>query len=273
MSSVVDANVEVHTRMAGTYNELEPHFRPENQAKVRAVLERLAARVGGGKLVDVGCGTGFILHLARDLFREIHGVDVTQAMLDRVDRSSGNIELHRGPAEELPFGDASVDMVSAYSFIHHTEDYWAVLREAARVLRPGGLLYIDLEPNKAFWDRMSELPRGDVPGLSAMVRRGRDSVVATDEQVEKDFGIPQETFRQAEYSKSILGGIDAREVERRAPELGFSRCETRFEWFLGQAEVMHGRSFEEAARIEEYLRGVAPLSDHLFKYLQFVLVK
>ncbi len=62
-------------------------------------------------------------------------------------------------------------------------------------------------------------------------------------------------------------------MQRRAPGLGFSSCTVRPEWFLGQGEVMHGRSFEEAARVEDYLRSVSPLADHLFKYLQIILVK
>jgi ubiquinone/menaquinone biosynthesis C-methylase UbiE len=271
-SSVVEANIEVHTRLASSYNQ-EPHFRPENQAKVRGVLETLRRRCSGGKMLDLGCGTGFLIALARDLFEEIHGVDVTQAMLDLVDRSSGNITLHRVAAEHLPFPDASFDLVTAYSFIHHTHDYWAVLAEACRVLKPGGICYVDLEPNKAFWDAVSALPSGKAPELSAIVRKARDSVTETDAQIERDFGIPRETFQTAEYSKAILGGIDAEEMKRRAPSLGFSSCTVRTEWFLGQGEVMHGHSFEEAARVEEYLRTVAPLADHLFKYLQIILVK
>ena len=38
---IVDANIAVHTAMASTYASSEPHFRPENQKKVRAKLERL----------------------------------------------------------------------------------------------------------------------------------------------------------------------------------------------------------------------------------------
>ena len=72
-SDVIRANVEVHSRMVEVYAK-EPHFRPENQAKVRGVLADLRTRAKGGKLLDLGCGTGFIINLARDLFDEIHGV-------------------------------------------------------------------------------------------------------------------------------------------------------------------------------------------------------
>jgi ubiquinone/menaquinone biosynthesis C-methylase UbiE len=271
---VVSANIAVHTRMADSYNQNEPHFRPENRAKVRKVLEEIKARAKGAeKLLDLGCGTGFVIDLAKDLFREVHGVDVTQAMLDKVDRSSGNITLHKALAEEVPLPDASFDVVTAYSFIHHTADYWAVLREARRLLRPGGVLYVDLEPNKLFWERMEKLSAKDVAGCSAMFKKAWGSVVETDAKVEAEFGIPQATFRDAEFSKAILGGVDAREVERRAGELGFSRCEVRFEWFLGQGDVMHGQSFEIAGKIEDYLRAAAPLTDHLFKYVRVILTK
>ena len=88
-------------------------------------------------------------------------------MLDRVDRSSGNITLHNTSAEKVPFPDNHFDMVSAYSFLHHTEDYRKVLREVARVLKPGGICYVDLEPNKAFWDALAKLSEEDKPWQAA----------------------------------------------------------------------------------------------------------
>ncbi|HEV2643606.1 MAG TPA: class I SAM-dependent methyltransferase, partial [Candidatus Elarobacter sp.] len=185
---VIRANIEVHTRMASTYQTNEPHFRPENRAKVRRVLETLAARAGGGRLLDVGCGTGFVIDLARDLFERIDGVDVTPAMLDRVDRAGGHVFVHEARAEALPFGDATFDMASSYAFMHHVTDHAAILREVRRVLRPGGLFYVDLEPNKLFWASMNALElRGGT--YSDIVAREIESVLHTDDAVEGEFGI------------------------------------------------------------------------------------
>jgi ubiquinone/menaquinone biosynthesis C-methylase UbiE len=274
-SEVIKANIDVHTMMADTYNSKEPHFRPENRAKVRANLEALKAK-GGDKLLDIGCGTGFIIDLAKDLFPEIRGVDVTQAMLDRVDVSSGNISLLNCSAEKLPYSDDYFDVVTAYAFLHHVEDYRKILREVFRVLKRGGSFYIDLEPNSVFWTAMEDLDRVRKDGrfaLSDIVLKEIDSVLYTDDRVEKEFGIEKDVFNKAEYTKSILGGIDPPRFMEDTRNIGFSECTVSYEWFLGQGAVMHGQSMQDALIVENYLRKVLPLSRGLFKYLKFILVK
>lgn len=269
---VIEANIAVHTRMADSYNRNEPHYRPENRANVRAKLEEMRQRFGGARLLDLGCGTGFIIDLAKDLFGAIDGVDVTQAMLDRVDVSGGNVRLHRCAAETLPFAGASFDVVSAYAFIHHLRDYSKVLREACRVLKPGGGCYIDLEPNRLFWQAMVRLEKQGGQ-YSDIVRREIDAVLHRDEGVMAEFGIEKAVFNAAEYTKALLGGIDPWQFRDECLRLGFRSCEVSFQWFLGQGAVMHQVSFEAAATVEAYLRRILPLSADCFKYLQFVLTK
>jgi SAM-dependent methyltransferase len=268
---VIRANIEVHTRMASTYQSNEPHFRPENRAKVRDVLAELAARAGGGRLLDVGCGTGFVIDLARDLFSRIDGIDVTPAMLERVDRSGGHVWLHQARAEALPFADASFDMASSYAFMHHVTDHVAILREVRRVLRPGGLFYVDLEPNKLFWAAMNGLELRGGP-YSDIVEREIQSVLHTDDAVEDEFGISAQTFRDAEPIKSVLGGFDPDEFAADAHSVGFSAVEVTPEWYLGQGSILHGQSAADAATVESYLRRALPATAHLFKYLRFVCV-
>jgi ubiquinone/menaquinone biosynthesis C-methylase UbiE len=270
---IVDANILVHTAMAASYDANEPHFKPENKAVVRKHLEHLRSRTGP-RLLDIGCGTGFVIGLARDLFAEIHGVDVTQAMLDRVDRSSGNITLHRSVAEKTPFPDDHFDAASAYSFIHHLTDYAEVLREVHRVLRPGGAFYVDLDPNKLFWKAIEQAQlRNGADPPSDIVAREIDSVLHTDDRVQKEFGIPAETFNLAENYKDIQGGIDGQEFRDKAPAIGFSSCQVGYYWYLGQGAVLHGQSAEAASTVESYLLRSLPVSAPLFKYVRFFLVK
>jgi ubiquinone/menaquinone biosynthesis C-methylase UbiE len=269
----VHANIVVHSRVADVYNETEPHFRPENQAKVRGILGSLRPRAPGGRLLDIGCGTGFIINLAKGIFDEIHGIDITEPMLARIDTSSGNVTVHHGLVEAMPFADKSFDVVTSYAFLHHVEDTRAILREVHRVLKPGGLLYIGLEPNSLFWQSMKQLEESGVTGLSDIVKREIDAVLHIDEKLESEFGLDPELVRQCEPMKSERGGLDPHELEREALDVGFSKVEFTPEWFLGQGTIMHGDSFETADKIDAYLRRLVPLSTGLFKYLMFVMVK
>jgi ubiquinone/menaquinone biosynthesis C-methylase UbiE len=271
---VIRANIAVHSAMASTYEEREPHFRPENRARVRAILARLAGEVGGGRLLDLGCGTGFMIRLAVGLFREIHGVDVTPAMLARVDTRGADIRLHEGRCESLPFEDGYFDCATAYSFLDHASDWREILREAHRVLRPGGKLYADLLPNRDFFALLATV-RPDDPALagSPHVRREATMLATQHQQVEREYGIDASDFLRAEPWKTGTRGIDAREIGQVAAELGFPRAEIEPHWFLGQGSVFHEQGEAAAALVAGHLRTLLPMSAGLFKYLRIVLTR
>jgi SAM-dependent methyltransferase len=273
---VLKANINIHTSLIDLYGD-QPHFRPENKEKVSAILRGLrnamALPAGGrSKLLDMGCGTGFVLGLAGDIFDELHGVDITPAMLDQIDTSSGRIHLHCGPAEKTPFEDDSFDIVTAYSFMDHLFELRSFLAEVYRVLKPGGIFYSDQNANRSFWDAVGSLA-GPLDGYSAIVRREMTEGMRPEDEFAKTRDIDTEELRTAEYIKTQENGIVAGEVVELAREIGFSDCQVKYDWFLGQGKVMHNQSFADAQIVENYLREVAPLSDCLFKYLRFDLRK
>ena len=272
MTEVIDANIAVHTALSEKYNTDEPHFRPENQAKVKARLEALAKRTGGRRLLDVGCGTGFIIHLAADLFDKIDGVDITPAMMAKVDRSVGDITLTQSQAETLPFPDNSFDAASAYSFLDHLEDYRVVLKEVARVLRPGGEFYVDLVPNRYYWSALAAVTPEGLQGASGFVTREHRMVTANDQDAAAKYGVSADTFRRMEPGKEV-GGILVDNLDEEATEAGFSSAELHFDWFLGQAKVMHQQSIGDAEIVDSYLHEALPLTRHLYKYIWLVLRK
>jgi len=269
---VPDANILVHTRMADTYNEREPHFRPENQAQVRKVLESIRAR-SGGKLLDLGCGTGFIIDLADGLFDEIHGIDITEAMLAKVDTSREHVTTHLGSADALPFEDDSFDVVTSYAFLHHLEDYKPVFDEVRRVLRPGGIFYVDLEPNAHFWRLASHFDVEEPGDYSDIVRKEIHSVCHTDDDVMEEYGIAKDVFNAAEHIKSIAGGIFGETLRTDALEAGFSTCDVQYQWYAGQGKVLHEQSAAAAETVDGYLREMLPLSRSLYKYIRFIITR
>ncbi len=272
MSDVIEANIHVHTSLAEVYNKDEPHFRPENKAKVSSRLEALKQRVEGERLLDLGCGTGFIIDLARPFFSTIRGVDITPAMLEQVDTEGHDIELHNGQVEDVPFEDNSFDALTAYSFLDHLEDQRAMLVEAKRVMKDGAEFYIDLVPNRFYWAALSQETDYDQVDVSAFVKREHDMVTENDKRIEAEYGIDADVFRAAEPAKET-GGVDPYEFKRLALDVGFSQCEVHFDWFLGNAKVLHQQSAEEAETVMAYLKECLPISKGMFKYVWFVLKK
>lgn len=104
-------------------------------------LSRSLGGVRGGGVLDFGCGTGRIsAWLARN-GAAVEGVDVTSEMVDaaRTNVPEGSFHVVDGPS--LPFEDARFDVVvSVYVLQYYVGRDESVLRELARVLRPGGRL-------------------------------------------------------------------------------------------------------------------------------------
>jgi SAM-dependent methyltransferase len=119
-------------------------FRPALNADEVDVLEGVLGP-GTGRCLDLGCGTGVAGETLRRLGWSVVGVDVSDAMLERA-RARG-LEGVRAGGEDLPFDDASFD--AAVSIWTHTDadDFPAMLRELARVLRPDApFAYIGAHP-------------------------------------------------------------------------------------------------------------------------------
>jgi ubiquinone/menaquinone biosynthesis C-methylase UbiE len=94
-------------------------------------------------VLDLGCGGGHVAYAVAPEVAEVTAYDLAAPMLAVVAQSAaarglGNIVTCRGAAEALPFAPASFDFVLSRFSAHHWRDFAAGLREAARVLAPGG---------------------------------------------------------------------------------------------------------------------------------------
>ncbi len=275
---VITANRKLHTILASSYNETEPHFKPENIAHVDRQLRKVFAVTNARRLLDLGCGTGFIINIAKKYVKEIDGVDVTEAMLARVDRSGdAAIRLHVADSGSFSVAEGSYDVVTAYSFLHHLYDIEPTLRNAAKALRLGGKFYSDLEPNFYFWRAISDLNPNDQ--YDFVVKREIDSVVEKDSEIQERFHVDKDTFNQAEYGKAFLGGFAHERLGEQLIAAGFRNVEVFYYWFLGQADLVNDSSRPRAEQVaaaemfaETLIRGL-PLTRHLFKYMGFVATR
>ena len=102
------------------------------------------------EVLDVGCGTGTILRTLSD--REnisAHGIDVEPEMLKIAKNKCPDADIRLCSCEETPYADDQFDILTACMAYHHFPDKEAFEKEALRILKPGGLLYI-ADPNFPF---------------------------------------------------------------------------------------------------------------------------
>ncbi|OYT70484.1 MAG: 3-demethylubiquinone-9 3-O-methyltransferase [Chloracidobacterium sp. CP2_5A] len=119
-------------------------LRAEGKLRNPWIASEIAARCGkGAPVLDIGCGGGFLSNeLARAGFAVI-GLDqsVESLAVARAHDETGSVRYEAGDALALPYPDASFSAVCAMDFLEHVEDPAGAIREAARVLRPGGLFF------------------------------------------------------------------------------------------------------------------------------------
>ena len=103
---------------------------------------------GDGLCLDLGCGTGQNLQTLRTTGRTVIGLEYSADQLRLARRRTARGEaLVQADAATLPFADAVFSTVAALWLSTDVDDFAAVLREAARVLRPGGVLaYYGVHP-------------------------------------------------------------------------------------------------------------------------------
>jgi arsenite methyltransferase len=107
---------------------------------------RVAELRPGETVLDLGSGAGLDLLLSARRVGptgRVIGLDMTPEMVELARQNTagaGNVEVHLGRIEQIPLPDASVDVVISNCVLNLSADKPAVLREVARVLRPGGRL-------------------------------------------------------------------------------------------------------------------------------------
>ena len=103
------------------------------------------------RVLDIGCGIGTYVNKLAEVSGDAYGVDIDPARVREGahTRQSRRGTLSVGVSERLPFSDASFDMVLLNEVIEHVKDDAETLREACRVLRPGGHVII-YAPNRLY---------------------------------------------------------------------------------------------------------------------------
>jgi 2-polyprenyl-6-hydroxyphenyl methylase/3-demethylubiquinone-9 3-methyltransferase len=120
-------------------------LRAESKLRNPWIAARLDEAFGDGRcrVLDVGCGAGFLCNDLALRGRAVTGIDLAADALAvaHAHDASGRVRYVEGDATALPFEDGSFEAVCAMDLLEHVESPERVITEASRVLAPGGLFF------------------------------------------------------------------------------------------------------------------------------------
>ncbi len=145
----IEVNNAVYSTLGSRWYDAEDDpialLRAEARLRNPWVAEQIEATFGEEprKVLDIGCGGGFLSNALSALGHTVTGLDQAAESLQIAAAydTSGKVKYERGDALSLPYAAHSFDVVCAMDFLEHVEEPARAIAEAARVLTPGGLFF------------------------------------------------------------------------------------------------------------------------------------
>ena len=170
------------------------------------------------RALEIGAGTGyFTLNMLRTgMIGQATCSDISPGMLATLNENAQRLGLEVrtevADAEQLPFADASFDLVFGHAVLHHIPDLERAMREFVRVLAPGGTIVFAGEPSR-YGDRLASVPKRAAGALAPLWRRAigarpaptpAESGMAADAALEGFVDV--HAFAPAELSRAARAG-------------------------------------------------------------------
>ncbi len=245
---ILDVNRRYHDVAALEYDsKWGVDFGAVGRAQVLGKVEKLLGRRPGpfSRALEIGSGTGyFTLNLMQEgVIGAGVCTDVSPGMLDALranaERLGSEVETVVCDASQLPFADASFDLVLGHAVLHHLPELERSFAQFARVLRPGGVLLFAGEPSR-HGDRIAAVPKRAGLAAAPLWRR----LVGAREAAGGNGSAPDD------HALEPLVDVHAftpAELERRATAAGFAGVHVRGEELLANMFGWFNRTVEASA--------------------------
>lgn len=164
MNQQIEKNIKAHNAIAKRYEK--EHIEIYNvieqerlEEALKGAFEKIETNSYEKSVLDFGCGAGNLTQYLLKMGMRVISADISKNFLELV-----KYKYSRDHREKLSFlelngsdlsnvEDESFDLIATYSVLHHIPNYLLVIKEFIRVLKPGGVLYIDHEASPDVWEK------------------------------------------------------------------------------------------------------------------------
>lgn len=160
-NEAIALNKKIYNATASLYElRHDEIFNPTEQTRIRdnlaSIFSNLVTGAAAPHVLDFGSGTGNLTRHLLALGASVVASDVSEGCLRELRTVAGSIgclDTVVLNGRDLSWAsDDLFDMVVTYSVLHHVPDYLAAVKEFVRVVKPGGIIYIDHEVSPSYWD-------------------------------------------------------------------------------------------------------------------------
>ena len=116
------------------------YFSPITRARYNHLLDKFENKRNTNRILDIGCGHGFFLEVAKERGWEVYGTELSDKAIE--DCENKGIQMHKGPIHEDTFEENTFDVVVSIEMIEHINYPTDYVKTIQRILRKGGQCYI-----------------------------------------------------------------------------------------------------------------------------------
>ncbi len=140
MNKYEKRSIEAYNKKAKNY---EDTFDGKFTSKFKTMLIETAKINTGDNIIDIACGNGRLLNMFKSRYEiKGFGTDISNEMVNQAKLMNPSMNFSVASCEEIPFPDNSFDIITVCAAYHHFPDVAKFAREACRVLKQGGTIYI-----------------------------------------------------------------------------------------------------------------------------------
>lgn len=164
-----------YNQMGGSYDSHQKQFFGDKLDWTREKLHKKLSNIQDKKVLDIGCGGGADVRWCEEQGAEVYGVDPSEKMCELARQATINPDhIQQGSYENLPFDDATFDIIFSRFSFHYLKGFIKAYEEMARVLKEGGeLLMIVSHPT---YDAVAVAESSDKSLVSVKLYDGKVTV-------------------------------------------------------------------------------------------------